>query len=144
MRRKQRAADKAIETSVGFAVNEGGAGVAYAAVHVGATTTLERVAFELKSRTNGRRAAGYAALAALAQRLLAGGYMSVRFAIEDDSLAADLSERRSVPQALALPYVALRCGLNRFDSAEVVYAPWAETSDLSARALAEASLRVAA
>jgi hypothetical protein len=145
MRRKQQAGGKAVETSVGFAVNEKGAGVAYAAVHDGTTTTLERVAFDVKSsRSNGRRAAAYAALVAITKRLLKGGYESVRFAIEDEALVADLSERRSVPQALALPYVALRCGLNRFASAEVVHAPSAETGDLSARALAEASLRVAA
>ena len=144
MRRKQRPDGPAIDASVGFAANQTGSGVAYAAVHDGEAVTLQRVPFRVKAhRGLSRREIGYAALAALARRL-SERYAAVRFAIDDAALATDLSERRNVPPTLTIPYVALRCGLNRFDAATVVFAPSAETSDLSARALAEASLRVAA
>ncbi len=144
MSRKQRPEGQAVDASVGFAANETGSGVAYAAVHEGASVTLQRVPFRVKPhRGVARREVGYAALAAVARRL-SERYAAVRFTIDDASLATDLSERRTVPPTLTIPYVALRCRLNRFDAATVVFAPSAETSDLSARALAEASLRVAA
>ncbi len=130
---------------------EGDAGVAYAMVG-GAedrSRTL-RVAFP------GGGAAGlegrdvtYHALSAVTGRLLEGGVRAARFTIGDPRLGADLSERRTVPAALAMPYVTLRCRLNRFRSYAIeAAAPGsAEESrlrDLTARARAEVSLHVAA
>jgi hypothetical protein len=62
--------------------------------------------------------------------------------LEDAELVADLTQRRTVPVALMLPYVRTRCALNAFASWRLVAG--SDASDLSARAAAEVSLSVAA
>jgi len=144
MKRKQPAAGPTT-VRVGYATDESGHGVAYAAVHGANGPTLERISFTVRRQDAlRRREAGYAALDALARQILANGEQAVRLEVDDETLVTDLTERRTLPQALTLPYVALRCSLNRFAAADVVQAPSAETADLKARALAEASLLIAA
>lgn len=142
--RKQRNDEKVIEVSVGFG-SDASAGVAYATIHEAAGITRQRVPFRIKraSGLDGREVA-YAALRSVAQSLreLTGG--TVRLQVADASLVADLNERRALPPGLTMPYVALRCQLNRFSEATVVYAATPEIADLTARALAEVSLHIAA
>jgi hypothetical protein len=145
MRQKQQSGGTVIEVNVGYAADEAGNGVAYAAIGAAAGPRLVRVPFRVRRHhaLKGREV-GYVALREVAESLLSAGNRHVRFLVDDETLAADLSERRPVPAALTVPYVALRCRLNRFDGAEVAHAPSGATSDLRARALAEVSLRVAA
>ena len=134
-----------LRATVGYAANSGGDGVAYVALHGSGPVAAERVAFKVRRHPALRgREVGYVALREVALKLLGDDRRSVRFIVDDESLAVDLNERRALPGALAMPYVALRCVLNRFSAAEVVHGPSNETGDLRARALAEVSLRVAA
>jgi hypothetical protein len=139
------AANSATAT-VGFAAGPAGSGVAYAAL-VGADgrESLVRVGFASPSRPALRgRDVAYAALEAVARALLARGVRRVEVRIDDLHLPVDLAERRALPPALEIPYVALRCALNRFACAEVVVATEPAARDLTARARAEASLGIAA
>jgi hypothetical protein len=90
------------------------------------------------------RDVAYYALDALLDELLQRGVDRAEIRIDDEHLLADLAERRSVPSALIVPYVRLRCKLNRFAAAAVVRASGAVVRDLSVRARAEASLDFAA
>ena len=76
--------------------------------------------------------------------LLQRGVDRVEIRIDDEHLLADLTERRAVPNPLIVPYVRLRCKLNRFAAATVVRASGAVVRDLETRARAEASLDIAA
>ena len=138
--------EKTVGVQVAFAADARGAGVAYAAIDDAGRQTVVRVAFRAKdaSAAAGREIA-YAALGAVAERLRPRlAEANVRFYTADEALSADLSERRPLPAALTMPYVALRCRLNRFRSATVRLARSAEIGDLTARAIAEVSLHVAA
>jgi len=141
---KQRSAQEVVEIGVGFAA-EGSAGVAYAAIHGGPTLHPIRVPFAVRriAGLDGRDVA-YAALRAVARTIRERIDGPVRFALSDASLVADVAERRMLPVALTMPYVALRCQLNRFPSADVRFSASPEIVDLAARATAEASLHVAA
>jgi hypothetical protein len=90
------------------------------------------------------RDVAYAALNAVAKYVRECGVERVVFAISDAQLALDLEEHLSVPPALSIPYVTLRCTLNRFAEAAVVATADGIARDLTARARAEASLHVAA
>jgi hypothetical protein len=90
------------------------------------------------------RDVAYAALGALATELLRRGVGSVALRTENAELVADLAERRAVPAALTVPYVKLRCTLNRFREASVTCGEDRATRDLTARARAEVCLNVAA
>ena len=72
------------------------------------------------------------------------GARNVALVTEDDRLVRDLDERHAVPAPLAMPYVALRCELNRFHEAHVAASDEPAIRDLSARARAEVFLRAAA
>jgi hypothetical protein len=142
--RKQRDDKQVIEVSVGFGA-DASAGVAYATVHEPAGITRLRVSFRIKraSGLDGREVA-YSALGSVAQALREHTGAAVRLQVADASLVADLNERRGLPPGLTMPYVALRCQLNRFSGATVVHAATSEIADLTARALAEVSLHIAA
>jgi hypothetical protein len=142
--RKQRSDEQVIEVSVGFGV-DGATGVAYASIHEPAGLSRVRVAFRYH-RAPGLdgREAGYAALRAVASALRERTGAGVRFVTADASLVADVNERRTLPNALTMPYVALRCQLNRFNRADIVHAATPEIADLTARASAEVSLHIAA
>ncbi len=138
MRRNRRAV---VEAAIGSAADDRGSGVAYARVAGATEPHLLRVPFRVEGREPHQRAAGYAALTAVARTLRGRGVARVRFLIDDETLLADLSGRNSVPDALVMPYVRLRCALNQFDDAGFAAAT---SGDLAQRARAEVALRVAA
>jgi hypothetical protein len=145
---RQRKQREPFRVTVGFAAEAGGSGVAYAAVQGSGQTEPPRVlrtTFVCRPIASlcGRDVA-YAALHAVAWELLELGIRKAEIAVDDESLPLDLAERRSVPRALILPYVALRCRLNRFVMVRVLRLQDAVGRDLSARARAEILLRVAA
>jgi hypothetical protein len=129
--------------TAGFAADERH-GICYATVGDGARETLVRVEFACRPLAvlQGRDVA-YCALDALAGELLRRRIQRVEIHLDDDRLLEDLSERRAVPNPLIVPYVALRCKLNRFDAATVRRADGA-ARDFSARARAEIFLDIAA
>lgn len=133
--------------TVGFAAGRRGDGVAYASIAEadGREASLVRVVFRCRPLPAlcGRDVA-YSALEALASELVRCGRHAIDLRIDDPSLAMDLAEHRPVPGPLILPYVRLRCTLNRFREATVVAAADRTTRDLTARARAEASLNIAA
>jgi hypothetical protein len=140
-----RSERQAIQVSVGFAASDRGDGVAYARIENGIEPEHLRIAFRCRPQPALReRDVAYAALSAVATHVRERGLRRVVFATADAQLACDLEEHRSVPPALAMPYVTLRCTLNRFTSATVVATGDEAVRDLTARARAEASLHVAA
>jgi hypothetical protein len=141
----ERKSEEAIQVVVGYGADQRGVGVAYAAIHGRRASSHLRVSFSVRrSRSLQGREVAYAALLAVAERIREHVAGPVRFIIGDDALVTDLSERRTLPAALTMPYVSLRCRLNRFRAAEVALATTSEIGDLTARALAEVSLHVAA
>lgn len=133
--------------TVGFATEQRGHGVAYASIlgADGSEGSLIRVGFRCRPLPAllGRDV-GYAALDAIASELLRRGFRAISLRVDDPRLAMDLAERRPLPGALTIPYVKVRCTLNRFREAMVVATADRTTRDLTARARAEASLNVAA
>jgi hypothetical protein len=140
----QRSEQQPKTVTVGFA-ERGGRGVAYAVGGSGGRGPAVRVGFTCRPLPAllGRDVA-YAALEAVAGELLKRGVSRVVFRIDDDRLPRDLAERRSMPNALILPYVRLRCALNRFAHASVEAAAGNVARDASARARADVWLNVAA
>jgi hypothetical protein len=137
---------QAVRATIGFAVRGDGEGVAYARLadlQKGEGLVRERFWCRPQPALRGRNVA-YGALAAVARALLARGLRCVRFEIEDADLVRDLVERRALPGALTVPYITLRCALNRFSEATVAVAGEGVVRDLTARARAESSLNVAA
>jgi hypothetical protein len=138
---------KLVQATLGFAAAElGGAGVAYALLGAsGSGAAVVRVSFRCRplAALRGRDVA-YAALRAVAEDVLGRGVTRIVFALDDERLVKDLDERLPVPGALAMPYVSLRCALNRFAEASVVVDGEAAARDLTARARAEVSLDIAA
>ena len=130
--------------TVGFAERDG-RGIAYAVSGGNGRGPAVRVGFACRPLPAllGRDVA-YAALEATAAELVRRGVSRVILRVDDDRLPRDLAERRAMPSALIMPYVRLRCALNRFASADVVYAGDDIARDASARARAEAWLNVAA
>jgi hypothetical protein len=146
---QQRESKELVAVTVGFAAGADGAGVAYAALRrsaeSGARGSLVRVGFTCRPLPSLRgRDVAYAALDAVAAALLERGIRSVEIELDDESVPLDLAERRSLPGALILPYVSLRCRLNRFRHVRVAAARDGVARDLTARARAEVSLHVAA
>jgi hypothetical protein len=90
------------------------------------------------------RDVGYAALRAVVAELIHRRIRPVEIRVADATLAEDLACRRDLPAALVVPYVTLRCALNRLPGAAVVPAVERTVHDLTARARAEVSLNVAA
>lgn len=131
----------AVQAAVGCAADSRGNGIAYARIASPAGGHLLRVAFQTERGALAERAAGYAALTAVAQALRGRGVHRVRFLLDDPSLLADLSGCGSVPDTLALPYVRLRCALNQFEN---VGFDRIVTGDLAQRARAEVALHAAA
>jgi hypothetical protein len=139
--------------TVGYAADADGRGIAYAKIWSTRSAapassrpeSLVRVGFRavVRPALRGRELA-YAALDTVARELLAAKIDVVELRLLDASLAADLAERRTVPVDLQMPYIALRCTLNRFASFAVVACDDGTARDLTARARAELSLEHAA
>ncbi|HTV73465.1 MAG TPA: hypothetical protein VME66_07175 [Candidatus Acidoferrales bacterium] len=140
----RRATQRPIPIAVGFAASSRGEGVAYARLLAPSPEPLLRLRFTLDVQPALRgRDVSYAALRAVAAEVRARGIGRVEFHLDDEWLLLDLNERRALPQALVLPYVALRCELNRLRDVNVV-SDEASVRDLVARARAEVCLNVAA
>ncbi|MBD5634637.1 MAG: hypothetical protein IAI49_09180 [Candidatus Eremiobacteraeota bacterium] len=133
--------------TVGFAAVASGCGVAYAELRGtdGRPATFVRVGFRCRplSALCGRDVA-YAALCAVATELVRRNVRRVEIRAASADLVEDLQLRRAIPSALIVPYVTLRCTLNRFTEAEVAFDDEEIVHDLTARARAEASLSIAA
>ncbi|GAC1557969.1 MAG: hypothetical protein NVS3B17_07230 [Vulcanimicrobiaceae bacterium] len=138
--------DSFVPVTLGFAAGRHGNGVAYVRMRgADGGDALVRVTFRCRPLPALRgRDVAYAALEATATRLRTRGLSSVRFAVNDTTLAADIAEHRPVPNSLTIPYVRLQCALNRFARATVVAVEDESTRDLTARARAEVALDVAA
>jgi hypothetical protein len=129
-----------LDVTVAYAANLRGEGVAYVRVPDGAPV---RVPFRVERfPALLEREVGYAALTAAVGALRAQGKRALRIGIPDERIVDDLAGRRTLPFALALPYVRLRCALNSLRDATVVARPVDE--DLVGRARAEVELSVAA
>ena len=128
------------DAHLAYAANGRGDGIAYVAGDEGAP---RRISFRVERYPALlEREIGYAALIAAAESLRKAGHRRVRIAIGDRRIVDDLAARRDLPLPLSLLYVRLRCALNRFARAEVVYRPFDE--DLLARSRAEVALSTAA
>ena len=138
-----------LAVTIGFAAREDGRGVAYASyvprTGSGRHASPVRVGFACRPQPVLRgRDLAYAALTAVAGALLARDIREATLRIDDASLPRDLEERGSLPTALVIPYVALRCKLNAFHDVHVVAAADETTRDLTGRARAEIALQTAA
>ena len=148
----KRGQQTAIAT-VGFAADADGHGIVYAKIWSTQSVvpakkrpeSFVRVGFRTKARPALRgREVAYAAVETIAHEILRAKIDVVELCVLDESLATDLAERRNVPADLQLPYIALRCTLNRFASFSVVVCDNGTARDLTARARAELSLEHAA
>ena len=131
-----------VQVQLGYAADRLGEGITYARLTTRTGERLVRVAFRVQRFDGlGGREIGYAALTALATMLRERGIDRIAFSLGDTELVADCNERRDVPPPLVLPYVRLRCALNRY----AAYALDAGGDpDLEARARAELVLHPAA
>jgi hypothetical protein len=131
-----------VQVQLGYAADRLGEGVAYARLTTRAGERLVRVAFRVQRFEGlGGREIGYAAVTAIATVLRERGVDRVSIALADVDLVADCNEHRDVSPPLVLPYVRLRCALNRF----AAYALQSGGDpDLEARARAELVLHTAA
>ena len=133
-----------IEATLGYAADDAGMGVAYASIQTPSRSApaLLRVPIRVRRYTGlAGREVGYAALTAVAAALRDRKVRRVRFAVPDEDLVHDLSERRALPQPLTLPYIRLGCSFNQFNECVVVAGV---NEDLSGRARAEVALHIAA
>ncbi len=133
-----------IEATLGFAADDAGEGIAYASLLSPAakTPSLLRVPFHVRRYAGlSGREIGYAAVTAVASALRDRNVRRIRFAVPDPELVTDVAEHRSLPQALALPYIRMGCAFNRFFECAVVATT---DDDLSGRARAEVALHIAA
>ncbi|HTX57415.1 MAG TPA: hypothetical protein VMD47_10000 [Candidatus Acidoferrales bacterium] len=131
-----------VQVQLGYAAGRLGEGIAYARLTSRAGERLVRVAFRTQrfEALEGREI-GYAALTAVATMLGERGLERASFSLTDTELVADCNDRRDVPPPLVLPYVRLRCALNRFREYELRAGG---DPDLEARARAELVLHTAA
>lgn len=139
--RRAKLRGPATDAAVGYAADQRGGGVAYARVRTAGGQHLLRVPFQTGRTSVPERAVGYAALTAVSRALHARGCSRIRFTLNDPSLIDDVTAHRSVPEALVLPYVRLRCALNQLEHFSLEPA---SESDLAQRARAEVALHVAA
>jgi len=139
--------DSFATATLGFAANSAGNGIAYVALSEteDRNETLVRIAFRCRPLPALRgRDIAYAAAQAVATHLVCRGLRAVALVFDDVSLARDLVEHAPVPPALTIPYVQLRCTLNRFARVDFHAIGNPSTRDLGSRARAEVALAVAA
>jgi hypothetical protein len=148
----QKRISRTAVATIGYAADERGHGIAYAKIWSSddlasrpGAESIVRVGFHAPVRPALRgREAAYAAVEAVAAKLVAAKVAVAELRVADVQLAADLAQRRSVPADLQLPYIALRCTLNRLSSFSVVACDDGTARDLTARARAELMLEHAA
>ena len=132
------------DITIGYAVGHDGAGVAYARLSNGNGEPL-RVGFTVRPLAGcDDRESAYGAAEAVAVALRKRGHRAATLRIDDPRLVADLAGAGTVPPALAMRSIALRCALNALGNAKVVAAQATQVADLEARARAEVTLRIAA
>ncbi len=139
----QKSKRETIGVQLGYAADPLGNGIVYARLRTTAGVRLVRAAFRVKRflGTDGREV-GYGALTAVATLLRERGVERVNIVLSDAPLVDDLTTHRAVPPPLVLPYVTLRCTLNRFAECSLKIA--CEDADLAQRALAEVTFHTAA
>jgi hypothetical protein len=135
----------AADVALGYAADQEGNGVAYAAIATGTSLGTVRIPFHVRRLpgVDGREV-GYAAVAAVGNHLRARGFGRVRLRVDDAHVVADLVGTKVVPPSLAMAYVKTRCVLHGFLSARLEPAESIETTDLATRARAEITLNAAA
>jgi hypothetical protein len=134
-----------LDVTVAYAADAYGTGLAYALVHGAQRDRVVRMPFAARVVPGlGGREIGYAALLAIASELRARGLQAVTLRVGDPELVRDIRERRDLPTVLTMPYVSVRCALNRFAYADVELTDDERWRDLDARARADASLHLAA
>jgi hypothetical protein len=140
-----RRARPAADVAVGYAADERGHGVAYAAICTGNATRTVRLAFSVEPLPAlGGLEQGYAAVAAVGAHLKSRGLGRVRIRTGDPRVVADLNGAGSPPKALAMAYVKIRCVLHALGFVRLEAAEPVEIQDLAARAQAEVELHAAA
>jgi hypothetical protein len=138
----RKSEQRANEVAIGYAVGAAGMGVAYASVTPGGAGDVLRLPFRINGVASSiERAAGYAALVAVARALRRLGVTQVRFVLPDAEFVREVASRSEVPDNLVLPYVRVRCALNALGNFEIAAAP---NDDLMQRARAEVALNQAA
>ncbi len=145
MMNTSRRARPAADVAIGYAADERGAGIAYAAVHTGSAVSTVRLRFTARPTPalEGLEF-GYAAVAVVAAHLKARGFGRVRLRVADERIVADLNGTGAPPKALTMLYVRIRCLLHGLGAARLEAGQAADVADLTARARAEAELTVAA
>ncbi len=132
-----------IGVQLGYAAAPSGDGIVYARLRSSAGERLVRAAFRVQRFAGlDDREIGYAALTAIATLLCERGIDRINVGLADGTLFDDLRSHRDLPPPLVLPYVRLRCTLNRFANVSVGAAE--EDLDLAQRARAEVALHPAA
>jgi hypothetical protein len=138
----QKSGQRASEVAIGYAVGAAGGGVAYASFERAGASDVLRLPFRVRQiAPSTERAAGYAALVAVARAMHRLGVSCVRFVLADEEFVHEVASRSEVPDNLVLPYVRLRCALNALGGFEIAAGP---TDDLMQRARAEVALNQAA
>jgi hypothetical protein len=131
-----------LEVEVGYAAGPDGSGVAYAAINGTEGREVVRLPFRIaRRRLLMERAVAYAAVVTVARSLFKRGVTRAHFVMPDRRFVEEVTTRCEVPDALALPYVRLRCALNAFHDVEI---ETGATDELMQRAGAEVALNVAA
>jgi hypothetical protein len=135
----------AADVALGYAADERGHGIAYAAINTGSSTAIVRLPFTAVSlpALDGLDA-GYGAVGAVAAHLKSRGFARVRLRIGDARVAADLNGAGAPPKILAMEYVKTRCVLHGLGAVRLETADSIEVRDLAARAQAEVRLHAAA
>ncbi|MGD0473559.1 MAG: hypothetical protein ABSB70_10105 [Candidatus Velthaea sp.] len=135
----------AADVTVGYATDERGRGVAFAAINTGTAVRIVRLAFEaaplpaLEGLEN-----GYAAMGAVGAHLKSRGFGRVRIRVADPRVVADLTGTGAPPKALTMSYVKTSCTLHALGPVRLEAAESIEIRDLTARAQAEVGLHAAA
>jgi hypothetical protein len=139
--RRMGVAEPGVEALVGYAADTRGGGVAYARLTGDHAKRLLRVNFRLRGPRSEGAAVGYAALTGITKALCKRGFRHVRFVVGDPQFVNEVATGRGVGEALAIPYVRLRCALNSLATFSIQAGT---TDDLTQRARAEAAFNVAA
>lgn len=139
----QKNSREALGVQLGYAAGPDGNGIVYARLQSTAGERLVRAAFRVKRFAGmGEREVGYGALTAIATVLRERGVEKINLMLSDAALIDDLVTHRAVPPPLVIPYVHLRCALNRFTGFSL--SSGVEENDLAQRARAEVALNTAA
>jgi hypothetical protein len=136
---------RSADVAVGYAADRAGTGIAYAAIATGSGLATVKVPFSTAPLPGlDGREFGYAAVAAVGGYLRGRGFTRIRMRIADGPVVDDLTARGTVPPALSMAYVRVRCVLHGFALARVELGEPIETHDLETRARAEITLQTAA